>query len=115
MEAGQADAQPAGVEVGDHAVEPSEAAPDDCGVEHCGMLRDLAAKANILPGQAHVYLTSFKKLGFVEQDRASGHYRIGPFAMRLAVARLHSDVMLQRGADTAAELSRDTGREGRRR
>jgi DNA-binding IclR family transcriptional regulator len=73
------------------------------------MLRDLAARANILPGQAHVYLTSFKKIGFVEQDRASGHYRIGPFAMRLAMARLHSDVLLQRGADTAAELSRDLG------
>jgi DNA-binding IclR family transcriptional regulator len=73
------------------------------------MLRDLAAQAKILPGQAHVYLTSFKKLGFVEQDRASGHYRIGPFAMRLAMARLRSDVLLQRGADTAAELSRDLG------
>jgi DNA-binding IclR family transcriptional regulator len=73
------------------------------------MLRDLAARADLLPGQAHVYLTSFKKLGFVEQDRASGQYRIGPFAMRLALARLHSDTLLQAGSDAAADLSRELG------
>ena len=58
------------------------------------MLRDLAARANLAAAQAHVYLTSFKKLGFVEQDRSSGHYRIGPFAMRLAMARLHSAMIM---------------------
>jgi DNA-binding IclR family transcriptional regulator len=73
------------------------------------MLRDLAARANIPAAQAHVYLTSFKKLGFVEQDRSSGHYRIGPFAMRLAMAKLHSDALLQRAADAASDLSTDLG------
>jgi len=73
------------------------------------MLRDLAERANLPAGQAHVYLTSFKKLGLVEQDRSSGRYRIGPFAMRLAMARLHSDALLQRATDAASDLSTNLG------
>jgi DNA-binding IclR family transcriptional regulator len=73
------------------------------------MLRDLAEKANLAAGQAHVYLTSFKKLGLVEQDRGSGHYRLGPFATRLAMARLRSDAILQRAIDIAGGLSLDLG------
>jgi DNA-binding IclR family transcriptional regulator len=73
------------------------------------MLRDLAEKANLAAGQAHVYLTSFKKFGLVEQARGNGHYRIGPFATRLAMARLHSDVLLQRATDVAGGLSLDLG------
>jgi DNA-binding IclR family transcriptional regulator len=73
------------------------------------MLRDLAERANLAAAQAHVYLTSFKKLGLVEQDRGNGHYRIGPFATRLAMARLHSDALLQRATDIATSLSLDLG------
>lgn len=51
------------------------------------MLRDLAVAADLTPGQAHAYLTSFRKLGLVEQD-ASGRYRLGPFALHLGLARL---------------------------
>ena len=73
------------------------------------MLRDLAARADLAAGQAHVYLTSFKKLGLVEQERGTGYYRIGPFAMRLAMARLHSDALLQRATDAISELSTNLG------
>jgi DNA-binding IclR family transcriptional regulator len=73
------------------------------------MLRDLAERAQLSAGQAHVYLTSLKKLGLVEQDRGNGLYCVGPFATRLAMARLHSDALLQRAADAAADLSADLG------
>ncbi|HEX6957957.1 MAG TPA: IclR family transcriptional regulator [Ferrovibrio sp.] len=53
------------------------------------MLRDLATQAELTPGQAHAYLTSFRKLELVEQDAASGRYHLGPFALRLGLARLH--------------------------
>ena len=73
------------------------------------MLRDLAERAHLSAGQAHVYLTSFKKLGLVEQDRGAGLYSVGPFATRLAMARLHSDALMQRAADAASDLSADLG------
>ena len=72
-------------------------------------LKDLAAKADIASAQAHVYLTSYKKLGLVDQDRATGRYRIGPFAMRLALTRLRSDAPLRLGSEAAAELCAQLG------
>lgn len=54
------------------------------------MLRDLAQAADLTPGQAHAYLLSFRKLGLVEQDAASGRYRLGPFALHLGLARLRN-------------------------
>lgn len=51
------------------------------------MLRDLAQAAGLTPGQAHAYMTSFRKLEMVEQD-AAGRYRLGPFALHLGLARL---------------------------
>lgn len=52
------------------------------------MLRDLAEAAGMPPGQAHAYLVSYRKLELVEQDPVSGHYRLGPFALHLGLARL---------------------------
>jgi DNA-binding IclR family transcriptional regulator len=54
------------------------------------MLRDIAAGAKVTPAQAHAYLVSFRKLGLVEQDVASNHYQLGPFALQLGLARLRS-------------------------
>jgi DNA-binding IclR family transcriptional regulator len=51
------------------------------------MLRDIAARTELTPGQAHAYVTSFRKLDLVEQD-AAGRYRLGPFALHLGLARL---------------------------
>lgn len=51
------------------------------------MLRDLAQKMGIAPAQLHPYLVSFKMMGMVEQT-AQGLYQLGPFALRLGLARL---------------------------
>jgi len=40
--------------------------------------------------QAHAYLVSFRKIGLVEQDVATGRYQLGPFALKLGLARLRS-------------------------
>lgn len=53
------------------------------------MLRDLARAAGMAPAKAHPYLVSFGKLGLIEQDAASGHYRLGPFALQLGLTCLH--------------------------
>jgi DNA-binding IclR family transcriptional regulator len=75
-------------------------------VSQPAMLRDLAAMADIAPAQAHAYLTSYCKLDLVEQDPASSRYRLGPFAMRLGMARMRTDEPLTKAGSAAAELSR---------
>jgi DNA-binding IclR family transcriptional regulator len=59
------------------------------------MLRDLAQFADLTSGQAHAYLVSFRALGLVEQDPATGRYQLGPFALKLGLARLRRCEPLQ--------------------
>lgn len=73
------------------------------------MLRDLAQAAGITPAQAHAYLLSYRKLGLVEQDAASGRYALGPFALQLGLARMRGSDMLRMAADAAAELAEQMG------
>ena len=52
------------------------------------MLRDIANAIDLPAGQTHPYLVSLRKLGLVEQDNQAGRYMLGPFALRLALARM---------------------------
>ncbi|WP_019170170.1 IclR family transcriptional regulator [Pseudaminobacter salicylatoxidans] len=52
------------------------------------MLRDIANAAEIAPAQAHAYMVSYRKSGLVEQEEATGRYRLGPFALMMALAKL---------------------------
>lgn len=72
-------------------------------------LRDLAATADVPAAHAHAYITSFRKLGFVEQDRSTGQYRLGPFAMKLGIARMRSDRALNLGSQAARDLCLELG------
>ncbi len=69
------------------------------------MLKDLAAAAGMTPAKAHPYLVSFGKLGLVEQDPASGRYRLGPFALRLGLAALQALNPVRVGSEVAARLA----------
>ncbi|MBR0642759.1 IclR family transcriptional regulator [Plastoroseomonas hellenica] len=73
------------------------------------MLRDLAAAAKVTPAQAHAYLVSFRKLGLVEQDAASGRYLLGPFALQLGLARMRSFDPLRLASAAAMELALEMG------
>lgn len=73
------------------------------------MLRDLARKAGIAPAQAHAYLVSFRNCGFVEQEGQAGLYRLGPFALQLAIARMRSFDPLRMAADAIGDLAAETG------
>lgn len=59
------------------------------------MLKDLASGAGLPPGQAHAYLVSFRNMGMVEQDAVSGKYHLGPFALKLGLARIRHYEPLQ--------------------
>jgi DNA-binding IclR family transcriptional regulator len=69
------------------------------------MLRDLAAGADLTPGQTHAYLTSFRKLDLVEQDAASGRYRLGAFALHLGLARLRGSQPYRIAAEAVVGFS----------
>lgn len=73
------------------------------------MLRDLAAAASLAPAQAHAYLVSFRRANLVEQDAASGMYRLGPFAMRLGLSRMRSVEPLAAASKVASRLSQQLG------
>lgn len=73
------------------------------------MLRDIASSANIGPAQAHTYLVSFRKIGLVEQDGASGQYQLGPFALQLGVARIKSFPPLRVAGDAVVKLADELG------
>jgi DNA-binding IclR family transcriptional regulator len=71
------------------------------------MLRDLAAAAALMPAQAHAYLVSLRKLELVEQEAGSGRYRLGPFALRMGLARLIAADPLRIACDGIAALSEE--------
>lgn len=73
------------------------------------MLKDIAAAADLAPAQAHAYLSSYRRVGLVEQDAATGRYLVGPFAVRLAVARLKTVPELVAVTDAVSRLGRDLG------
>jgi DNA-binding IclR family transcriptional regulator len=52
------------------------------------MLRDLANEAGMPAAKAHRYLVSFIRTGLVTQDRLSGRYDLGHFALELGLASL---------------------------
>jgi DNA-binding IclR family transcriptional regulator len=73
------------------------------------MLRDLARQAGIPPAQAHAYLVSFRNSALVEQDGQAGLYRLGPFALDLAITRMRSFDPLRMAGEATAELAKETG------
>lgn len=59
------------------------------------MLREIAAGADLPSGQAHAYLVSFRTMGMVEQNPSTGKYHLGPFALKLGLARIRHHEPLQ--------------------
>ncbi|MGO4713831.1 IclR family transcriptional regulator [Bradyrhizobium sp. 2TAF24] len=73
------------------------------------MLRDLAARAGMTSAQAHAYLVSYRKLGLVEQDPASGRYFLGPLALQLGLVRMRGTDPLRMASTVATDISEKTG------
>jgi DNA-binding IclR family transcriptional regulator len=73
------------------------------------MLRDIARQADVQPAQAHGYLVSYRKQGLVEQDANAGRYRLGPFALLLAIARMRSFDPIKAAGDMLSDLVNETG------
>ena len=52
-------------------------------------LKDLAARAQMSPSKAHKYLVSLARCGMTRQDRVSGHYDLGPLALKMGLVALN--------------------------
>jgi DNA-binding IclR family transcriptional regulator len=68
------------------------------------MLKDLAEAAGMSAPKAHRYLVSFQRMGLVEQDMATGHYDLGPFALDLGLASLGRLDPVQHALPALAQL-----------
>lgn len=72
-------------------------------------LKELAARAGLPAARAHPYLVSFSKLGFVEQDRSSGRYALGPTALQVGLTCLHQLEPMRIATPIAQALADTTG------
>lgn len=69
------------------------------------MLKDLAREAGMPAAKAHPYLVSFGKLGLIEKNPATGRYGLGPFALQMGLAALHSLDPIKVATQEAARLA----------
>lgn len=53
-------------------------------------LKTLAQAAGMPPSKAHRYLVSLIRVGFVDRDPLSGHYRLGPKSIELGASAVHA-------------------------
>lgn len=72
-------------------------------------LKDLAREAEMTPAKAHPYMVSFGRLGLIEQDRASGHYLLGPLALQLGLISLQQADPVHIATPLIAGLARTIG------
>lgn len=72
-------------------------------------LRDIAAAAGMPPSKAHLYLASFVREGMAYQDQETGHYGLGPFAVRLGLSALRQLSIVDEARDYLRHLADRTG------
>lgn len=53
-------------------------------------LKVLAQAAGMPPSKAHRYLVSLIRMGFVDRDTVTGHYRLGPKSIELGASAVHA-------------------------
>lgn len=80
-------------------------------IEACApmALKDLSLAAGLTPGQCHAYLNSYRQIGLVEQDQQSGQYRLGPFALQLALGRINHVPIMKTVGQAVDALARELG------
>jgi len=72
-------------------------------------LRDIAAAAGMAHSKAHLYLASFVREEMAFQDPQTGHYGLGPFAVRLGLSAMRQLSIVDEARPFLRQLSDLTG------
>jgi len=72
-------------------------------------LKELSARAGMAASKAHLYLVSFRRVGMVVQEEASGRYSLGPYALQLGLASLRKLDIGRLGRAALQDLSDEAG------
>jgi DNA-binding IclR family transcriptional regulator len=72
-------------------------------------LGDIARSLDLAKGTTHGILQTLRKVGFVEQDRASGHYQLGAAMLRLGTGYLDVNELRSRSINWADPLAARSG------
>ena len=75
-------------------------------------LKDLSAASGMPPAKAHRYLTSLSEIGLVSQQRSSGKYGLGPLALRLGLAAMSQNDVVERASELLQDLCNQLGVSG---
>jgi DNA-binding IclR family transcriptional regulator len=76
-------------------------------------LGDIARSLDLAKGTTHGILRTLKQVGFVEQDRVSGHYQLGAALLRLGTSYLDINELRSRSINWADPLAARSGHEVR--
>lgn len=68
-------------------------------------LKDLAARAGMSPSKAHKYLVSLARCGMTRQDGVSGHYDLGPLALKMGLSALNRRDALRHASEAAIDFN----------
>ncbi|MEM8855148.1 MAG: helix-turn-helix domain-containing protein, partial [Pseudomonadota bacterium] len=71
-------------------------------------LGEIAEGAGLHRGKIHRYLTSLVRTGLVEQNKASGHYELGPLALSLGLTALRRQNPIASASQKLALLRDET-------
>ncbi|UXH77233.1 IclR family transcriptional regulator [Roseateles amylovorans] len=72
-------------------------------------LKALSQAADMTPAKAHPYLVSFCKLGLMNQDPATGYYRLGPLALEMGLIGLRQIDPIREATAMLEDLAQDIG------
>lgn len=70
-------------------------------------LKDIASASKISPSKAHRYMVSLGRAGLVAQDAEDAEYRLGPYALEMAIACLNSLRPVKLASQALEALSRE--------
>ncbi|MEM7068889.1 MAG: IclR family transcriptional regulator [Pseudomonadota bacterium] len=67
-------------------------------------LTELAHKCDMQPAKAHRYLASLNEIGLVRQDQVSGKYGLGSLALRMGLAAMSQNDIVDRAAELMSDM-----------
>jgi DNA-binding IclR family transcriptional regulator len=70
-------------------------------------LKDVAAAGRMSASKAHRYLVSLCRSGFVAQEAQAGEYRLGPYALEMALACFNSLRPIKLASDALEAIGRE--------